>query len=487
VSDWFLPSSERPWTEGNAVEVLVHGGTYFRGVLDVISKTSAGDRVLFTDWRGDPDERLAETGPSVADLLCDAVHRGVDVRGLVWRSHSDLLSFSAQQNNHLGALVNKAGGEVLLDQRVRRGGSHHQKLIVVEHKNRPSDDIAFVGGIDLCHSRRDDHHHRGDPQTQQMDRRYGETPPWHDAAAQIQGPAVRDVAATFSERWNDPTRLDHRNPYRAMLRRAAGMPAHPQPLPPSLNPPPAAGRHAVQVLRTYPAKSPAFPFAPDGERSVARAYAHAFSRARKLIYVEDQYLWSTEVARTLADALQREPALHVIAVVPRYPDQDGGVSGPPNRLGQLDAIDVLSAAGGDRFGVYDLTSELDVPIYVHAKVCVVDDEWMTCGSDNFNRRSWTHDSEATCAVVDPDGDLPRRVRTQLWSEHLGLDPDDPRLLDLDGAAGLWRERSGDPSVRARPHQPDPLPRFGRVWATPLYRLVYDPDGRRVKQRRSGRF
>jgi phosphatidylserine/phosphatidylglycerophosphate/cardiolipin synthase-like enzyme len=320
-----------------------------------------------------------------------------------------------------------------------------------------------------------------------MDHRYGNRPPWHDAALQIQGPAVCDVAETFTQRWNDPTRLDHRNPYRALLRRTAGMPAHPEPLPSAFDPPPAAGRHAVQVLRTYPAKSPKFPFAPEGERSIARAYAHAFSRARKLIYVEDQYLWSTEVARTLAEALEREPALHVIAVVPRYPDQDGRISGPPNRLGQIAAMQVLSAAGGDRFAVYDLTNELGVPIYVHAKVCVVDDEWMTCGSDNFNRRSWTHDSEATCAVVDPDGVLPRQVRTSLWSEHLGLAADDPRLLNLDDAAALWHERSANPAVRARPHRPDPLPRMGRVWAGPLYRLAYDPDGRRMKQRRTGRF
>jgi phosphatidylserine/phosphatidylglycerophosphate/cardiolipin synthase-like enzyme len=241
------------------------------------------------------------------------------------------------------------------------------------------------------------------------------------------------------------------------------------------------------VLRTYPAKTPAFPFAPEGECSIARAYARAFSRARRLIYVEDQYLWSTEVARTLAEALEREPRLHVIAVVPRYPDQDGRVGGPPNRLGQIQAMQVLSDAGGDRFAVYDITSELGVPIYVHAKVCVVDDEWMTCGSDNFNRRSWTHDSEVTCAVVDPDGTLPRQVRTGLWSEHLGIAADDPRLNDLDHAGDLWRECSQHPAVRARAHHPDPLPPLAKLWADPLYRLAYDPDGRRLKQRRTGRF
>ena len=77
--------------------------------------------------------------------------------------------------------------------------------------------------------------------------------------------------------------------------------------------------------------------------------------------------------------------------------------------------------------MFDLQNAAGVPIYVHAKVCIVDDEWMTIGSDNLNLRSWTHDSELTCAIVDPDGELPRSLRTTLWAEHLGLPEDDPRL------------------------------------------------------------
>jgi len=488
VSDWFLPAFERPWSEGNLVTPLVHGSDYFGRVADVVGGAAAGDRVFFTDWRGDADELLTDTGPTVRQLLCDAARRGVEVRGLLWRSHSDLLKFSAQQNRRLGTEINEAGGEVLLDQRVRRGGSHHQKLLVVQHPSRPQDDCAFVGGIDLCHSRRDDSGHHGDPQRQPMDRRYGARPPWHDAAVQIQGPAVGDVAATIAERWDDPTPLDHRNPYRMLLQRAARMPRRAPRLPPMLPPPPPAGPHAVQVLRTYPAKTPAFPFAADGERSIARAYAHAFARAEKLIYIEDQYLWSEVVARALAEALRRQPRLQVIAVVPRYPDQDGRVTGPANRLGQLSAVGLLAAAGGERFGVYDLVGDSGVPIYVHAKVCIVDDEWMTCGSDNFNRRSWTHDSEATCAIVDRAGVLPRALRLRLWSEHLALPPDEGRMLDLERAASLWRDRaSAESPARARPHRPSPLPRLGRLWATPLYRLVYDPDGRPARLRRGNEF
>jgi phosphatidylserine/phosphatidylglycerophosphate/cardiolipin synthase-like enzyme len=487
VSEWFLPPTERPCSEGNQVEVVVHGADYFRRVVDAVSGAERGDRVWFTDWRGDPDEKLRETGPTVGDLMADAAHRGVDLRALLWRSHSDLVSFSEEENSRLGARINHAGGEALLDQRVRRGGSHHQKILIVQHPARPADDVAFVGGIDLCHSRRDDAQHLGDVQRQDMDPRYGERPPWHDAAMQIRGPAVADVAATFAERWNDPTRLDHRNPYRAVLRRKVAMPRHPTALPPPLPPPPEAGPHAVQVLRTYPAKRPRFPFAPHGERSIARAYAHAFAHARRLVYVEDQYLWSTEVARTLAEALRREPALQVIAVVPRFPDQDGAATGAPSRLGQHAAIDMLTAAGGERFGVYDLVNEAGTPIYVHAKVCVVDDEWMTCGSDNFNRRSWTHDSEATCAVVDRDGRLPQRVRAGLWAEHLGCPPDDAESVAIEGAASRWRQIAQAETARICPHRPEAVPKFARLWARPMYAVVCDPDGRPLRLRLSGGF
>ncbi|HEU5034061.1 MAG TPA: phospholipase D-like domain-containing protein [Mycobacteriales bacterium] len=509
--EWMLPDQVRPRTGGNAVRPLVHGADYFRRLGQVVSATDTGDRIFFTDWRGDADQRLDADGPTVSDLFATAAARGVQVRALLWRSHSDKTSFSAQENQELGRALNAAGAEALLDQRVRRGGSHHQKLVIVRHRNRPEDDVAFVGGIDLCHGRRDDARHCGDPQQQPMDPRYGERAPWHDAMVEIRGPAVCDVLATFTERWTDPTPLDHRNPYRALLHRLARMPRRADPLPPPFASPPPAGHHAVQVLRTYSAKWPAYPFAPGGERTVAQAYARAFARARSFVYVEDQYLWSGLVARTLADALRDNPHLQAIAVVPRYPDQDGRFSGPPNRLGQVQAMELLHAAGGDRVQVFDLVNAAGTPIYVHAKICVVDDVWMTCGSDNFNRRSWTHDSEITCAVVDGETDprepadpsgsglgarrLPRELRVALWAEHLGLAPTDPRLVDAVTATRLWRERAtalddwyaggqvgARPPGQARVHRPDPVSRLQRVWATPLYRLVYDPDGRPLSVR-----
>jgi phosphatidylserine/phosphatidylglycerophosphate/cardiolipin synthase-like enzyme len=513
--DW-LGEAGLSWIEGNAARVLLHGATYFRRLYEELCSLRAGDRVYFTDWRGDADQKLLPDGPTVGDVLCDVIRSGVEVRALLWRSHSDHLRFNAQENQRFGAELNEAGAEVLLDQRLRRLASHHQKLFVVRHRGHPERDVAFVGGIDLCHGRRDDASHGGDPQQAPMDHRYGDHTPWHDAALEVRGPAVGDLLRTFVERWDDPHPLDRRTPYRMLVQRLARMPRHPQPLPEGFPDPPPAGPHAVQVLRTYGHKHPGFPFALYGERSVARAYAKAFSQARSLIYVEDQYLWSEVVARDIAGALERSPELRVIIVVPRYPDADGAMSGPPARFGQLRAMRLLQRTAPERVGIYDLENAAGVPVYVHAKLCVVDDVWFTCGSDNFNRRSWTTDSELTCAVIDATRDereprdlsacgdgsrrLPRDLRLQVWSEHLGVPADDAELLDPVVAFQRWQRTAADlddwhaggrqgkrPPGQIRRHEPDEVTRLQEIWAEPMYRLLYDPDGRPRHLRRRGEF
>ncbi len=116
------------------------------------------------------------------------------MRGLLWRSHPSPAHFQEEQNLHLGEVVNEAGGEILLDERVRGPGSQHQKLVLIRHPGREDDDVAFMGGIDLCHGRRDDERHLGDPQPVPLDGRYGDHPPWHDVQLEVRGPAVGDLS-----------------------------------------------------------------------------------------------------------------------------------------------------------------------------------------------------------------------------------------------------------------------------------------------------
>ena len=548
LSDLFLTPEERDnpharvddhheegvaWSVGNTVRPIVHGGPYFAELAERIDAMGEGDLVFFVDWRGDPDEQLTdEPGTTLSSTLADAARRGVDVRGLLWRSHWRKIGFHSERSRMLGIDIDEAGGQCLRDMRVRTFGAHHQKFVVLRHRDDPTRDIAFVGGIDICHGRRDTIAHEGDPQPIEMPSTFGPRPAWHDVHGAVQGPAVYDVETTFRERWEDSTPLTL-NPGRLASSLAQGEDLDPRPLPEQWPPPPARedGHEAVQVLRTYPALLPkGFDFAPDGERSIAAGNDKAVRHAERLIYLEDQYLWSEEVGRHFRDALRDNPRLRLICVIPIVPDVDGVLGLAPQLYGRKLAMDLLLEAGSERVALFGLTSPAGYPVYVHSKVCVIDDKWASIGSDNFNRRSWSSDSEAAVAVQDvrrdqaggpaPRDAFPLRLRRELVGEHLDLDPDDvpddpDEIWDLMGAAAdalddyygdagpdrgrvhvprpsapfkgtavRWRRRSGPaagapgverPPGRLRRIGPPELKRWQTLWAARTYGVV-DPDG-----------
>ncbi|MCX5409306.1 phospholipase [Streptomyces sp. NBC_00335] len=547
TSDWLLAPGERgntatrlehrradgaAWSEGNEARPLVHGATYFAELLVRIRAMRAGDLLLFTDWRGDPDERLRGPGTEVAAVLGAAAERGVVVKGLLWRSHLDGFRFSAAENRSLSEDLAAAGGECLLDLRVRPGGSHHQKMVVLRHRGRPERDVAYVGGIDLCHNRNDDADHRGDRQSLPLAPRYGPHPPWHDVQLALSGPVVGDVEAVFRERWEDPAPLS-RSPLMRLRELLADEDTSADELPPQGPDPPPCGTHAVQVLRTYPNRLlRGYPFAPDGERSIARGYLKALLRARTLIYVEDQYLWSPRVVDCFARALRARPRLRLAAVIPSVPEQDGLLTGPMNMIGRVSALEELRRAGGDRVAVYGLENHAGTPVYVHAKVCVIDDVWAAVGSDNVNLRSWTHDSELSCTVLDRAADprqprdpgglgdgarsFARELRLELMREHLDADEGvglgarggspgeetpvedalcDPstafdRLGEAAAALDAWHtagRRGPRPAGRLRRYVAPQLPTVRRLLATPLHHVLVDPDGRPLRMRLRGEF
>jgi phosphatidylserine/phosphatidylglycerophosphate/cardiolipin synthase-like enzyme len=522
-ADWLLTRTERgnpqtriddqhegdqAWSTGNLVRPLIHGSTYFRELYDALQATGPGDLVFFTDWQGDADERLTgEPGSEVVEVLCRADERGADVRGLVWRSHFDQSGFFATENRHLGEQLQRRGAEVLLDMRVRAGGSHHQKFVVIRHGDDPTRDVAFVGGLDLAHNRRDDAEHRGDPQPQPLTEEYGEHPPWHDAQVAIQGPAVHDVETVFRERWEDPAPLS-RSPWRQAADRLRRLDTSPDPLPEQAPPPPPAGPHTVQLLRTYPdlRLGRDYPFANGGERSVARGYSKAVRRAERIVYVEDQYFWGHDVARVFEERLRSQPELRLLVVIPLVPDLDG-----PNRvpqlLGRRRAFDRLMEIAPGRVAAYGLENHAGTPVYVHAKLCVVDDTWASTGSDNFSRRSWTHDSELSAVVLDET--YARDLRLTLAAEHLdrlsdvgsdGLEETMGDCLDPSGMFEAYAEhaarldawhaagRTGErPPGRLRTLPLPPLTSRQRRWAAVPLDLIHDPDGRPRALRKADRY
>ena len=401
----------------------------------------------------------------------------------------------------------------MLDARTRRAGSHHQKLVVIRHPDRPDQDVAFVGGIDLGLSRRDDHDHAGDPQVMDFPVGVRPTTAWHDIQAEVRGPAVHDLEHTFRERWYGSSVLDIPSPLRQLYDRAyhaSAMTGLPLPEPQPDDPTPR-GSNAVQVLRTYPARLRRYPFAPHGERSIAHAYRRAFARARRLVYLEDQYLWSRDVATVIAAALRANPRLHVVVVVPRYPDHEGRFAEAPARVGRRGRRPAVQRRR--RGPVRDLRPReprrhagvrarqgrrrrrrLGDDRLGQPQPPLVDPRQRAVRRRARRARTMPASRSTRPAWATARGRFARDLRLQLWREHLDRqDPATPATCSTlsrhspRSPRPRRRCRTGTTAVRpARGHRvgscrntTGELSRANRLWANPVYRLLYDPDGRRL--------
>ena len=332
--------------------------------------------------------------------------------------------------------VNEAGGELLLDERVRRGGSHHQKLVLIR-RARPEDDVAFVGGIDLCHGRR---------------RRLA--PPRRSAGGGAQ-PALRRTAALARPAARDP-RPRGRRPRAhvpgALERSDPVRPPQPAPdrAPPDHRPAAPPRSAPARFARTRRPPGPprsrcSAPIPRSVHRSRLRRRASGASAARTA------RRWAARVRLDLprgpvplvvargTDARRRACAARRDSTSSRSSRASPSRAGPSPKRRRPSVVSASCRRSTPRvaIGSRSTTSRTrpGLPIYVHAKVCVVDDIWLEIGSDNLNRRSWTHDSELSCAVLDAELDdraphhpaggperarrLARETRLRLWREHLG--------------------------------------------------------------------
>ena len=266
-----------------------------------------------------------------------------------------------------------------LDARERPLHCHHEKTIVID------DRVAFVGGIDLtleAGDRFDTHEH---PARAQLG--------WHDAATRIRGPAVVDVAEHFRLRWREVT--------------GETLPASEAPAP--------KGDVELQVVRTIP--NAVYESVPRGEFRILESYLRALRSAQQFVYLENQFLWSPEVVTILRDKLRRPPHddFRIVAVLPANPND-----GADDSRGQVASL-VEADENAGRFlatTLYARNGALADPVYVHAKIGIVDDAWLTVGSANLNDHSLFNDTEMNIVTHDPA--VARQTRLRLWAEHLEL-------------------------------------------------------------------
>jgi phosphatidylserine/phosphatidylglycerophosphate/cardiolipin synthase-like enzyme len=366
--------------DGNSIEVFVDGEEAFPAMVDAIR--NATSHVHYAGWYMTPEFDLlrGETRLELRELLKETADR-IPVRVLMWAGAPIPWRYPTSRidvRDQAKKLCRGSRIHYAADPKERPLHCHHEKIIVVD------DEIAFVGGIEPTA-------YQGDRFDSPHHRMRGERG-WHDAGTRLRGPVVADVADHFRLRWQEVT---------------------PERLPAPRRPEPV-GKLRAQIARTVPEKI--YDSLPDGDFSILEAYMRGLRSARNLIYLENQFLWSHHIVKLLADKLRRPPSddFRMIVLLPSRP-----TTGMDDTMGQLAVL--VEADVDERLLACTLWSHSGSrmeQIYVHAKVAIVDDEWITIGSANLNNHSLFNDSEVN--VVAHDQELAHSTRLRLWAEHLEL-------------------------------------------------------------------
>ena len=434
-------AGDPPPRTGNAVDVLIDGGQALPAIAEELRQ--ARSHVHLTGWYFSPDFALAREGELLIlrNLLAELAEHA-EVRVLVWAG-APLPLFRPSRHNvkkMREELVKQTKIQCALDPKERPLHCHHEKTIVID------DRVAFVGGIDLTSESGDRYDTNNHPARGSVG--------WHDACARIEGPAVGDVAEHFRMRWHEVTG-------EALV---------------EVRPSEKAGDLEVQIVRTVPER--VYTAKPKGDFTILESYMRALHAAQRFVYIENQFLWSPEIEALLHDKLANPPRdnFRLLLLLPSKPN-----SGADDTRGVLgDLIEADSDAGRLlACTLYARSGNLADPVYIHAKIAIIDDNWLTLGSANLNEHSLFNDTEMN--IVSHDPELAQQTRLRLWAEHLELPVDEIPADPIQAIDDLWkpisknqleRRDAGQPLTHRLVRLPNVSKRSGRALG-PLSGLLVD--------------
>lgn len=382
-------------------------------------------------------------------------HRpGLEIRVLKWGIGSlELVTRGAMMLDLLRWLPRKRI-DLKFDNVHPVGCSHHQKIAVID------DQLAVCGGIDMTDRRWDTRDHLSeDPRRKRPGgARYG---PWHDMTMMLEGPAAGAFDELARDRWS---RAGHR----------------------PLTPPDASDRSAwpdglephFENVEVGIARTRAEYEGDSGVNEIEELFRRQIARAKRFIYAESQYFASRTVAEAMCARLSEADPPEIVIINPM--SADGFVESTvmdPARARLVQAIRKVDRS--KRFHIF-MPYSGETPIYVHAKLLIVDDEILRIGSANFNNRSMGLDSECD-AFIDCDrpansacGEGIRALRHSLLAEHCGLDEGEvATLLERAGSmAAMIASLGGERRRHLRPFEP---PELSDLEAEMADRQVLDPE------------
>jgi phosphatidylserine/phosphatidylglycerophosphate/cardiolipin synthase-like enzyme len=409
---------ERPIS---SVGLLVDGEDYYRAFYEAAQR--AERYIVMVGWQFDTDAcllcgeeaRQAELPVKLLEFLDTLTQRRPElcIYILAWDFHA---VFSLERQWLQELRINWSTNDRLkfmFDDHHHDEGAHHQKFVVIDGR------LSFLGGLDLCDQRWDDRKHK-DPNPLR-ESRGAHHKPFHDIQAYLLGTEVaQELAKLFTSRWL-----------------AAGGEAVELPCLPALDERyEPVGAVPLSAARVSLSRTDIHGL-PNGAakcREIAELHLDAIARAERLVYIETQYFSSEEIGSALVERLARGPALEVVVVLNMKAEtfkEEVAVG-----LAQAKVImDLRRAAAGTehRLGVYYTVpatedgSEPERATYIHGKLTIVDDRWLTIGSANLTNRSTSVDSELNVSIETEDLDDEmaasiRSARESLIDEHLGIEP-----------------------------------------------------------------
>ena len=244
---------------GNLAEPLIHGAAYFDRLVDEVEALGAGDHLFFTDWRGDPDQRLRAGRPHRGPALRAGrpTRRGGQGADLALPPRRAGLQRGGEPRPQRDDLRRRRRGAARPAGPARRLAPPEAGGAAPPGRARSGTSRSSAGSTCATAAATTPTHH-GDPQPVQMSPRYG-------PASALARRAARGARAGGRRAGHHvPGALDR--PDAAGLGEPAGLPAgpaarrRPAPRPAAARSRPTrrpAVRTGVQVLRTYPGVRPA--------------------------------------------------------------------------------------------------------------------------------------------------------------------------------------------------------------------------------------
>ena len=391
--------------QADQLGLIVDGADYFTHLRAVMAKATR--QLLLIGWDFDFEIEMCP-GESDADGMApDGLpnHLGPFIEALVERApdlHIYLLKWNGAAIIAPGRILPAVALAVFGSERVHFaldghhpfGACHHQKIVVAD------DQFAFCGGIDMTEERWDTSEHL--PENPKRVRKDGTAAhPWHDVTSALSGPVAAQLGTLARERWlrakgETLTVPDGGN--NDLWPEALNIDARDTPVAISRTLPPYDGTELVDEIE--------------------QLYLQSIQSARHSIYIESQYFSSDTICAALRDRLTEHGGPEVIVINPKVAlsqFEDASMHATRERI----LSDLCEADHENRFHIFYPVTAAGDPIYVHAKVMIVDDVLLHLGSSNINNRSMGFDTECDVSITRPAAAI-TRFRDKLIAEHLGV-------------------------------------------------------------------